>query len=141
MTHRHYVVFATLLALPVTVAAQVTQAKPKAPVGAKPIPSVGTKIVTPSEYRDLIEHAKVYGQYIDGVQVYSVPQIKGQVADQMGLYGDVHIKAPIGDALHLLQEPKIAKYIDANTTVYGHELDALTYIKAHDLSAPKQTVW
>ena len=141
MTHRHYVVFATLLALPVTLAAQVTQAKPKAPVGAKPIPSVGTKINTPSEYRDLVEHAKVYGQYIDGVQVYSVPQIKGQVADALGLYGDVHVKAPVGDALHLLQEPKIAQYVDAHTTVYGHELDALTYIKSHELSAPRQTVW
>jgi HEAT repeat protein len=141
MTHRHYVVFATLLALPVTLAAQVTQVKPKEPVGAKPIPSVGTKIITPSEYRDLFEHAKVYGQYIDGVQVYSVPQIKGQVADAMGLYGDVHIKAPIGDALHLLQEPKIAPYVDAHTTVYGHELDALTYVKTHDLSALRQTVW
>jgi HEAT repeat protein len=59
----------------------------------------------------------------------------------MGLYGDVHIKAPIGDAMHLLQEPRIAKYIDTNTAVYSHELDALAYIKSHEFSAPRQTVW
>jgi HEAT repeat protein len=160
MTHRHYVLFATILALPATLSAQVTQSKPKEPVGAKPIPYVGTKILHPSEYRDLIEHAKVYGRSVDGMHAYALPPIKGEIADALELLadtrikghvtgaiellGDAHIQARVDEAMHLLQEPKIAgyKYIaDAQNIAHGQAVDAFAYIRSHELSAPRQTVW
>ncbi len=127
MKHRHYLVIASIIALPAVINAQVPPTPPSLPIepiGAPKVPPVPT---VPKAAKGLM-HA-IYGPVGDAFHLLDEPKIQGH----------------IGDALYLMQEPKIRPPLGQYRDLID---DALLYAKfegrgsiGYEISLPRQQTW